>query len=737
MRYDTQYTVGADTSAAGRSMRGLVMQARTTGQGIVTGLAPANAGISKLTVGLGAAGVAMTALTVLPSILRDVVAEASEIGKVADRIGIGTEALQELRFSAEKFGVSAGETDKALQEFNKRIGEALTGTGNLKKILDANGISLRDQNGNMKDTLTLMSEYADLIGNAASQQEKAFLAQEAFSRSGQKMINVLQNGSGAFKDQIENARGLGVAINDDLIRKAEVWDDLWADFTRSLSTNFKTTALDIVDSLALISNEISGFVDSPSLRSFLQVFDSSANRNLLGLMPGGRALNRLLPASTADAVTSQTESEAIGNRISGAFDGAEKSISAADSALVMLLRRKGLEYHGLATILPGGSSEVVNTLKEEIEAMQRSALEQKIIVALRKANTTAITKEGQAIVALVTKKHTLEEAEKSRASALTAAKQAASEAAQASAAAAKAAEQERDRINGVIEALRIEGAEIGQTAQQRNTATALRRAGVDAASDEGRAIAELVARNHELEQAQINVNRQRESMIEANRFVADSTFQMFDSFVTGATSAEDAVKNLITQLLRAVAQAALLGQGPLAGVFGTAQSGGLLNMGLNAGSAPLFTGSMSSGTGTTSAVMAAIAAGTGGLFAKGGISDRPAIFGEAGPEAAVPLTGSRKIPVDLRWTTMPSQGTKQSAPMAPQAVHVTVGVDDNGNLQAYVDRVARGRAVQAVQTAGPIIADQAEAQTLGGLRRGTADKTLSGRYGAPAKAIPR
>lgn len=42
------------------------------------------------------------------------------------------------------------------------------------------------------------------------------------------------------------------------------------------------------------------------------------------------------------------------------------------------------------------------------------------------------------------------------------------------------------------------------------------------------------------------------------------------------------------------------------------------------------------------------AAGGGvGLFAGGGISDRPAIFGEAGPEAAVPLPDGRRIPVQL------------------------------------------------------------------------------------------
>jgi hypothetical protein len=40
-----------------------------------------------------------------------------------------------------------------------------------------------------------------------------------------------------------------------------------------------------------------------------------------------------------------------------------------------------------------------------------------------------------------------------------------------------------------------------------------------------------------------------------------------------------------------------------------------------------------------------------GLFANGGITDRPAIFGDAGPEAAVPLPDGRSIPVTLSGAT--------------------------------------------------------------------------------------
>lgn len=40
--------------------------------------------------------------------------------------------------------------------------------------------------------------------------------------------------------------------------------------------------------------------------------------------------------------------------------------------------------------------------------------------------------------------------------------------------------------------------------------------------------------------------------------------------------------------------------------------------------------------------------GLGSMYARGGIATMPSIFGEAGPEAAVPLPDGRRIPVDLR-----------------------------------------------------------------------------------------
>lgn len=81
-------------------------------------------------------------------------------------------------------------------------------------------------------------------------------------------------------------------------------------------------------------------------------------------------------------------------------------------------------------------------------------------------------------------------------------------------------------------------------------------------------------------------------------------------------------------------------------------------------------------------------------FARGGVASTASIFGEAGPEAAVPLPDGRRIPVDLRMPSLPAM----SSPA--QAVHVTVGVsaDSAGNLTPFVESVSQRTVAQAAPT---------------------------------------
>jgi hypothetical protein len=72
-------------------------------------------------------------------------------------------------------------------------------------------------------------------------------------------------------------------------------------------------------------------------------------------------------------------------------------------------------------------------------------------------------------------------------------------------------------------------------------------------------------------------------------------------------------------------------------------------------------------------------------FAGGGVTNRPSIFGEAGPEAAVPLPDGRNIPVRLSGRfTMPGANMNQAPPPAPPVVVI------NNTGQPIEERTTNG-----------------------------------------------
>lgn len=85
-------------------------------------------------------------------------------------------------------------------------------------------------------------------------------------------------------------------------------------------------------------------------------------------------------------------------------------------------------------------------------------------------------------------------------------------------------------------------------------------------------------------------------------------------------------------------------------------------------------------------------------YARGGISNKAAIFGEAGPEAAVPLPDGRRIPVDLRIPQVPASMSKSGG----QTV-VNVSVDARGASDPAAVEMAVQRGMKEVLAQVPQI----------------------------------
>jgi hypothetical protein len=104
------------------------------------------------------------------------ISAANAIGKTADTLGVGVEALQELRFAAKASGVEQQTLDMALQRFTRRAAEAAQGTGEAKDALAQMGIALRDQGGNLRSSEDLLGDVADAFARIEDPAERLRLS---------------------------------------------------------------------------------------------------------------------------------------------------------------------------------------------------------------------------------------------------------------------------------------------------------------------------------------------------------------------------------------------------------------------------------------------------------------------------------------------------------------------------------------------------------------------------------
>lgn len=149
-------------------------------------------------------------------------------------------------------------------------------------------------------------------------------------------------------------------------------------------------------------------------------------------------------------------------------------------------------------------------------------------------------------------------------------------------------EKAEDRIKAYIASLERQNlvlqAEIdafGRSNIQKRAAVELAKAGVDLNRLDASTREEMLRRlnkeislSEQLRTKKKELEDQQKSLNDVASLFGDAMVDALDLVFDNTAKAEDVVKNLVKQLAKAALQAALLGQGPLAGLFGTSGSNG-------------------------------------------------------------------------------------------------------------------------------------------------------------------
>lgn len=196
---------GKDAERAAKSFDGQIDALRTN--------------LQRLVVGVGAAAASLFGLAKTTADAGD------EIAKTSAQIGLTADGLQGLRYAGQIAGIKVGALTQAMGDFNRRLGEAQSGTGKTAETLATLGVQMRDSSGAMRSNEAILFDFADALARVPDASLRAAMTMDVMGRSGARMQAFLAGGSEEIRKNMAEFEALGGMMGAETLRQSEAFQD--------------------------------------------------------------------------------------------------------------------------------------------------------------------------------------------------------------------------------------------------------------------------------------------------------------------------------------------------------------------------------------------------------------------------------------------------------------------------------------------------------------------------------
>lgn len=288
----------------------------------------------------GAVGIAVGAIgAAFVAAAKKTIDFADEIAKTADKVGLSTSALQELRVAADLAGISQGELDSGLGSLSKRMGELRQGTGALNTFLDKSDPAFKTLLQNTTDNEQAFRLVIGKLDTMTNAQDRTALSSAALGRAlgvAASKLSLPELDAG-----IKRARDLGLIIDEKLLRNAEGIKDQFTLASRVIQTQFMEAMLRVMkeidfSSLAKDVAKLTAefFAAAVQAAKFLGIIDRPRAEKIQRLKDEISRMSSEFAAAAARA--DQFDGSVAGNQARKQMDFLTKSIKGANEELSRL-----------------------------------------------------------------------------------------------------------------------------------------------------------------------------------------------------------------------------------------------------------------------------------------------------------------------------------------------------------------------------------------------------------------
>ena len=215
-----------DLAAAGAQARADVASTAEATGAKMTGIGGAFSSLTGLVGGFGLAMAGAFSVGKVINFASEIGSFAGQMVDLSDQTGIAIEDLQALDYVAAGAGLTIEDVTGSVGQLSNRLAG---GDKSAAAAMEKLGLSTQALLSQSPDEALI--EIAEAVGKIQNPMEKTAIAMDLFGKAGPKMLRLMK---GDLDDLIEAAKGTGAVIDEELIRKADDFDDAWDQAVKSV-----------------------------------------------------------------------------------------------------------------------------------------------------------------------------------------------------------------------------------------------------------------------------------------------------------------------------------------------------------------------------------------------------------------------------------------------------------------------------------------------------------------------
>lgn len=217
--------------------------------------------------------------------------EMLDLEATARRVGLSLADFQSNRYGANISGVKNDQFGSGLDEAAKKLNDIRYGETEVSKLLDANGVKYKNQNGELVAMNAYLAIAADLIARGANEQERIKAASTlGFAK---EWVPFLEQGSKGLEALRQKAYEAGAVLDDAIVHKdaefARRWNEAsaqWAAYFKGVLMGLTPALNTIVDALKnslQLAKDLTAGVTEESLKNagFVTADEAMENRRVV------------------------------------------------------------------------------------------------------------------------------------------------------------------------------------------------------------------------------------------------------------------------------------------------------------------------------------------------------------------------------------------------------------------------------------------------------------------------